>query len=213
MLPTIWGYEIQFFNDGTFEAFFLAAPTVKCTKGKFIQNLNKVSLFSEHRGIIEFEKNRSWCRKIRTNEENWYAADHRPDKDFRHLECIYQTDPNGIIYKKHLYCSPRISVSDPDTQFNRGESLNINGVPSLSEISKGRTITGVRLRERPDLKSKILNYYEKSYIPSGIPIEIYAVKTESETVDGVSGNWTYIGVDQDHYWLYGWAFGPYLRKN
>lgn len=74
MLPGIWGYEIKFFNDGTFDAFFLAEPTVKCTKGRFIQNLNKVSLFSEFKGIIEFRKDRSWCRKIRGSQNNSYAA-------------------------------------------------------------------------------------------------------------------------------------------
>ena len=214
MLPGIWGYEIKFFNDGTFDAFFLAEPTVKCTKGRFIQNLNKVSLFSEFKGIIEFGKDRSWCRKIRKDEENWYAEyDRHPDKDFRHLECIYRNDPEGIIYKKHLYCSPTIRVSDPDTKFKPGDILNINGVPSISELSEGRTITGVRIREKPDLTAKILNYWGKSYLPSGAQIKIYAFKTEPDTIDGLTGNWKYISADQDVYWIYGWTFGPYIRKD
>ncbi|MDH4261431.1 MAG: hypothetical protein OEV78_00130 [Spirochaetia bacterium] len=209
-----WGYEIEFYSDHTFIAVYFAEGGGNCAIGTYKLQSSTVVLNSSREGFSDYEDFKSCQGKI------IQGSTHSPIKDFKHLNCQLKNNEHPVKYRRLLSCTDTKTFVDQRTKVKKGDSIVLDNIPCISlGNSMGVTISEARLRVKPNIQSDLINYACSNcndsflpYVPKNIPIEVFAKKIESDTINGVTGHWIYVGAPVSHAFTgYGWMFDPYVK--
>jgi len=139
--------------------------------------------------------------------------------------CSIRTTPDDLYYYKYLTCISKknknaVATNDASmplpveqSRVKSGTSKIFKGVPVITMgLAKGITITNVKIREKPSVNSKSLEYYKEIYGPGGeyqsVPakteVVVIARTRDREKVQSWNNYWYLVSVGfNSEVWMFG----------
>jgi hypothetical protein len=139
--------------------------------------------------------------------------------------CVIQSRPADLYYFKYFVCTSKnnrnaVSSNMPDMPFpildftvKAGTSKIFRGIPVITMgMAKGVTTTGVKIREKPSVNAKSLEYItrmfdpgtEQQSVPEKTDVTVIARTRDRDRVQSWNNYWYLVNVGvMNEVWMYG----------
>jgi hypothetical protein len=217
-----WSYIVTFNKDYTFKADLASEGGDTCVSGNYNIKMDTIIFKMNKIGLDKGEKECETCKycedEAKNNKDkNDYFS---PYRYFENSEYVLTKSTFPMHFTEYLYCKRtdvKIWNNNKPVKFGTESKIEDYNV-ILQGVIKGKTISNVKFRKKPNINSEIYmfldSFNEKNldYVPKGTEIKIIAITKEKDNVNNIINSWYYIEVSTSHYYKRGWVFGEYIQK-
>ncbi len=215
----IGGGELQFFKNNTYKISYGSEGWYWNDEGTYQTKNGKVYLYptkctpdqKDDQGHYKFTMGDAICSLFASHNSLDYMLG---------IKCV------STYNKKHLWGDnlgdDKMIFDDNTAKVPEGSKRKIKDIPVITmDMKKGATISNVKIRERPSVNSKSLQYQKGlyaddaktfPYVPSDTDVIIIARTVNREKVENWNNYWyyvnvgTYVGVENGV-----WLFGEFVK--
>jgi hypothetical protein len=185
----------------------------------------------ESEGINWYDTGTYSIQKEKVYLEPSFCSTHREGEGVECSEtmgnavCAVKEEPNDLLYFKYFVCTSKnnkdaVSGGNPSMAFplesfrvKAGTSKIWRGVPVITMgPARGKTTTSVKIREKPSVNAKALDYIEELYapdrtfqsVPADTEVTVIARTRDKDKVQSWNNYWYLVNAGvMSNVWMYG----------